>query len=331
MIQARARVPVRPIEWRRRKFRNDSPIHYLIVGRDFYEIGRGRGYHTWFMFKNHSMFFGIALSLEEGKAMCEEEARHRKLASRNTVRFWEKSLAFIPTTIYIPSTRADMGRAALEYFARRNRYTVKESPMASAVAKPAPRAAAVPAKKPATPAPAPKPVAAAAPAPAPAPEPKAPKRSPISATDEEIKAAQEGTLEPRETPTAEALAATENGRPIGVTTGLPIAMGWCFMFQNNENLPTNEKWTDEMISQWMHSEYPGRETKAFDQVGNCRVLYNGGRFTKSIPPKVKSQRYDENGAPIARGPKVAAEAAPEAVAPAPAPAAPAKPKKVVKA
>lgn len=199
--------------------------------------------------------------------------------------------------------------------------------VAKAPAKPVakkPVSVAAPAKKPAAP--------AAAPAPAPAPEPvepKAPKRSPVSATDEEVQAAVAGTLEPRETPTEEQITAA-SGRPIGKTTGLPIALGWCLMFQENEKREAAEKWTDDQISAWMKEEYPGRETKAFDQPGGCRLLYNSGRFTKGLAPTVKSVRYDENGAPIVRGSK-AAPAAEEPAAAAPAPVAKPVAKKVVKA
>ncbi len=54
-----------------------------------------------------------------------------------------------------------------------------------------------------------------------------------------------------------------NGHPIGVTTGLPILLAWCYIFQKNEKNATDEKLTDEEISDWMKEEFPGRRTPDF--------------------------------------------------------------------
>lgn len=195
------------------------------------------------------------------------------------------------------------------------------------------------------------PAAPVAKAPKPAKEPKAPKepkppKERLSASEEELQAAIDGTLTPRDRKgdaAQESLGGTgENGkpkgRPIGVTTGLPILLAWCYIFQYNETLKeafdANPKknpapWTDEQIAAWMKEEFPGRATAAFDNVNGCRNSYNKGNYTRMHEPKIQSKRYDETGAiQVGRTPKAAGEG--EVVEEA-APAAPKPPKAVAKA
>lgn len=158
----------------------------------------------------------------------------------------------------------------------------------------------------------------------------------VSMDEDEIRAAVEGYLAVREergTPDQEALTAKSGngrnaGRPIGVTTGLPILGAWCFVFQQNEKAPNRAfrngdrpgdgKMTDEQISAWMHDEFPGRESPAFDHPQGCRRDYNSGKFTKEFKPKTPSQRYGPDAQPMPAG---ASRAKKNEGAPAAAPAA----------
>jgi hypothetical protein len=138
----------------------------------------------------------------------------------------------------------------------------------------------------------------------PAAEPAEPKVR-VSASEEEIAAAVAGNLEPRETvgdKRQESLTAvSENGRakgrPLGVTTGLPIMLCWCYVYQQNEKAAPKDKLSDEDISAFMKSEFPGREVGVFEVGGvqYCRRLYNSGRFTKGTQPKTQSHRYNAEG------------------------------------
>lgn len=122
-----------------------------------------------------------------------------------------------------------------------------------------------------------------------------------SMSDEERAAAVRGELQIRSTKgdkKQDALGATDEsgrpaGRPLGVTTGLPILGAWCYVFQENEK--RSKKWTDAQISEWMKKEFPGRNTPAFDHPHTCRRDYNLGKFTRGATPKTQSKRYDEKG------------------------------------
>jgi hypothetical protein len=229
---------------------------------------------------------------------------------------------------------------------------------AAPAAKPAVVKKSAPAAAPAKPA-ATKPAAATAPAAAGAEKPKkAPPKSPASATEDEINAAVLGELNPRSTKgtadqeglTKKTESGRNSGRPLGVTTGFPILLAWCWIFQQNDKAPDNPvklrdgkpvvgtgKMTDEQISAWMKSEFPGRDTPAFDHPQGCRRDYNNGKFTKLQKPKIESQRYGPDAAVI--GPR-AGRAGKNEGTPAPAPgnapakaavAKPAAPKQVAKA
>jgi hypothetical protein len=177
-----------------------------------------------------------------------------------------------------------------------------------------------------------------APAPAAPAAPAAPPKARVALTEDELQALVNGELQPRDnkgTADQESLGTTDEkgrpkGRPIGVTTGLPITAAWSYIFQVNEKQPVNEKWTDEQISGWMKEEFPGRATPAFDHPAGCRADYNAGKFSKGVAPTLQSNQYSADGqivAPRQRGVKAAP--AEESAAPAPAPVA-AKPKAATK-
>lgn len=147
---------------------------------------------------------------------------------------------------------------------------------------------------------------------------KAPPKPKIGATEAELAAAVAGNLKPRDEKGSkgqESLGLRTGddskpvGRPIGLTTGLPILLAWCYIFQQNQKATKAQRKTDEQISKWMKAEFPGRKTAAFDNVNGCRIAYNGGRYTKEVEPKVQSQRFDENGEVVVvkRGAKTAAK------------------------
>lgn len=125
-------------------------------------------------------------------------------------------------------------------------------------------------------------------------------------TEQELIAAVDGTLKPRAKhgdPDQQQLRlvgtnAMPVGRPIGITTGLPIFMAWCYIFQQNERKPRNHKMTDEKITAWLQAEFPGRSTGYFARVQEIRWKYNHGWFTREMEPVIQSHRYDSGGAII---------------------------------
>lgn len=64
---------------------------------------------------------------------------------------------------------------------------------------------------------------------------------------------------------------------------------WVRVFQENEKRAAKQKWTDERISQYMHSQFPESTAKNFDQVSIVRSMYNMGRYTGGKKP-AKSTR-----------------------------------------
>lgn len=177
--------------------------------------------------------------------------------------------------------------------------------------------------------------------------PAKPAKARIGMDEQEIENAVAGILEVRaeagsedqESLTTRDEKNRPKGRPLGVTTGLPILGAWCYIFQENEKAPERPnrtgrpgdgKMTDKQISDWMNNEFPGRNTPAFNHPAGCRLDYNRGRFTKSITPKLTSQRYDEAAEVIPPGTRGGRKAEAEAEGEgeeqaAPAKAAPAKP------
>lgn len=301
---------------------------YLVHGKDTYEVVTDhykKG--VWYLFKNKHLWFGIALSATEGQRMCEAEARSPRLRSRNKREFWEKTVDTIPDTVYnmadwskrgsrvayqiLTKTEADDSMSSAEIKEKVMAVLTKSKPAAPVSRGPAARPATAPAasKAPARPAPAAavQRGAVAAPAEKTAPEQRVPKppKQQISANQAEIEAAIEGTLEPREvkgTTAQDGLGGAQDrrgspiGRPIGLTTGLPIQMAWIYVFQCNEdNAKAGTPWTDEEISAWMKEEFPGRPNKTFDAVASARNACNKGTATRGIPLKHQFSRYNADG------------------------------------
>ena len=93
-------------------------------------------------------------------------------------------------------------------------------------------------------------------------------------------------------------------RSEGKKYGLGICQFWVYIFELNERLPKKRKMTDEEIKRQVREEYPNRKSiKKLGPVGGRgtttvnyhRQLYNGGRYTRGIPPKVISYRYGADG------------------------------------
>lgn len=92
--------------------------------------------------------------------------------------------------------------------------------------------------------------------------------------------------------------------PLGKTTGLRVQEAWQQMFEANETAPKNKKKTDKEIADWMLREFPGLDSKLFDdlrdgvlhRVQAVRARYNRGGFNKDgTEPKRISHRYDSHG------------------------------------
>ena len=81
-----------------------------------------------------------------------------------------------------------------------------------------------------------------------------------------------------------------SGRPLGITTGLPITFAICYILQRNEQRIV--KLTDDQITKWLLREFPGRNTKRFNAVQDSRRKFNTGRYTRRILPTIQSHRYD---------------------------------------
>jgi hypothetical protein len=93
-------------------------------------------------------------------------------------------------------------------------------------------------------------------------------------------------------------------RPVGKTTMVGVQATWVWVFERNEKAKKRDKWTDERISEFMKSEFPGRESAVFDRIQAMRFKYNAGGMTGGVQPKVQSNRYDGDGEIIVvkRGP-----------------------------
>lgn len=125
----------------------------------------------------------------------------------------------------------------------------------------------------------------------------------VNPTMDEVLAAVDGTLRPRavkggkrqEELTKMRGDGQPGGRPLGVTTGLPINMAFCYMLQQNERAPDHLKHTDDNLIEWLRAEFPRRPTIRFENVQSIRNWYQQGRLTRGIPPRVLSHRYDSGG------------------------------------
>ena len=79
--------------------------------------------------------------------------------------------------------------------------------------------------------------------------------------------------------------AHEFKRSVGKTLKLGIVQTWAHVFEKEK------KWTDEVISEFMHKEFPDRKNKTFDNVSRTRYDYNAGRLTKGVPPKTPAVQF----------------------------------------
>jgi len=97
------------------------------------------------------------------------------------------------------------------------------------------------------------------------------------------------------------LSKTEFEVPNGTKRKLGITELWCLLFEMNEALPRKRKMTDATIKDTILANFPptrdsmkalqeGRET-----VNHIRTLYNRGRFTRNVEPKIQSVRYNQDG------------------------------------
>lgn len=315
------------LRWKPHKPESD-PRLLTIDHEDLYWIYEDdyKGSPLWSIYKNN-LWLGDTRTYEDTHWMARFEIETQNLSSKKT----KKGLANAHELVY--------NMPCVETLTKPDSLLAKEAFMPPTVVSSKPAAPKKPAvatpKKPAT-----APPAAAAPVEAAPEETKAPKAR-IGLSQDEVDQIVAGNVPSREvvgTADQESLGMTDaegrpKGRPIGVTTGLPICAAWCAMFIWNEQRSggaDDPKWTDEQISNWMKSEFPGRNTPAFDHPAGCRKDYNAGRFTKGVAPQVQSSQYDASGNVVVgrtRGAKV--EEAPAEVAP--APAAPPAPKAAPKA
>lgn len=127
-----------------------------------------------------------------------------------------------------------------------------------------------------------------------------------TATEQEVIAAVNGKLQPREQKGDRgqidlARLGTNGmpvGRPLGATTGLPVFMAICYILQQNEKSIRARRFTDQEIAEWLRKEFPGRKTGSWNCVTEMRYKYNHGKYTRGIAPKVPSHRYDSGGQEI---------------------------------
>jgi len=96
-------------------------------------------------------------------------------------------------------------------------------------------------------------------------------------------------------------------RPVGMKTGLGIQSAWAYVLNQNEKVPKVKKLSDEQITDWMKTEFPGRESNIFNQVQAVRNKYNKGGLTKGEIPAILSTRLE------VAAPKTKAAAAPPVV------------------
>lgn len=82
-------------------------------------------------------------------------------------------------------------------------------------------------------------------------------------------------------------------------SGLGVCAFFATLFESNELCPVRRRMTDDQILAKAQAEFPGR----FDDFGTgkkytvnqYRHMYNGGRFTGTVPPEKPSFRYDSSG------------------------------------
>lgn len=85
------------------------------------------------------------------------------------------------------------------------------------------------------------------------------------------------------------------GSRTGATLGLGVCATWAAVFEKNEKVKRSKRLTDDQIAEFMQSEYPDRTSSNLTKVQSNRSCYNKGVFTDDEPPKVQSNRYDDDG------------------------------------
>jgi len=88
----------------------------------------------------------------------------------------------------------------------------------------------------------------------------------------------------------------------GRTSGLGIIAYFITIFEANELLPRSKKMPDSVIARKVAREFPDRpsaqdfmSSNPSKTVNSYRYRYNKGSFTKGIPPRTFSFRYNEEG------------------------------------
>ena len=86
----------------------------------------------------------------------------------------------------------------------------------------------------------------------------------------------------------------------GITTGVGICVYFSNLFEANELAPKKKKINDRRIAEKVAEEFPERESaQSFltgeKTVNDYRNRYNKGIFTRGVPPKQLSLRYNKNG------------------------------------
>lgn len=67
---------------------------------------------------------------------------------------------------------------------------------------------------------------------------------------------------------------------LGKSTGVSVRETWVHVFERNERVDEDQRLTDEQISEFMKSEFPGLDSVSFDRVAVARGKYNRGGFHK---------------------------------------------------
>jgi len=83
------------------------------------------------------------------------------------------------------------------------------------------------------------------------------------------------------------------GRPVGKTSGLGVTQTWVSLFERNEKAAKASRLNDTQITAAMKSDFPGRESKVFNNIQGVRGRYNKGFLTGGTAPAVQSHRYVE--------------------------------------
>lgn len=93
----------------------------------------------------------------------------------------------------------------------------------------------------------------------------------------------------------------------GKVTGMGVCAYFASLFEANELVSASRKMTDAMILAKVKAEFPeGKVAKTLAKINNpaqskmtvngiYRYKYNHGVFTRNIPPKLVSFRYDAKG------------------------------------